>query len=50
MRPAHAIPVNATCISWLKRAGLTGTVFFFIKGLLWIIVPALLAWFGSGGG
>lgn len=34
---------------WLKRAGLAGTLFFLIKGLLWIIVPALLAWIGSGG-
>lgn len=35
--------------AWLKRLGLAGTLFFLIKGLLWIIVPALLAWFGSGG-
>jgi len=35
---------------WLKRLGLTGTLFFLIKGLLWIIVPAVLAWLGSNGG
>jgi hypothetical protein len=50
MKHANATPVGTTCISWLKRAGLMGTVFFFAKGLLWIIVPAVLAWFGSGGG
>jgi len=33
---------------WLKRAGMAGTIFFLIKGLLWIIVPALLAWLGIG--
>lgn len=35
-RPAHG--------RWLRRAGLAGTLFFLIKGLLWILVPATLAW------
>lgn len=50
MKHQHTIPANAAPTDWLKRAGLAGTLFFLIKGLLWIIVPALLAWFGSGAG
>jgi hypothetical protein len=39
---------NATSIQpkifaeWIKRFGAAGFLFFFIKGLLWLIVPALL--------
>lgn len=50
MKHDHAIAADATRTGWLRRAGLAGTAFFLIKGLLWIIVPAVLAWFGSGGG
>lgn len=31
---------------WIKRAGIAGFLFFSIKGLLWIIVPAALVWWG----
>jgi len=31
---------------WIKRFGVAGFLFFFIKGLLWLIVPAILIWFG----
>lgn len=31
---------------WLKRFGVAGFMFFLIKGLLWIIVPAILIWLG----
>jgi hypothetical protein len=31
--------------TWLKRFGLAGFLFFLIKGLLWLIVPALVAYF-----
>ena len=31
---------------WLRRAGLAGFLFFLIKGLLWLVVPALLVIFG----
>ncbi len=27
---------------WLKRIGLAGFAFFFVKGLAWLIVPWLL--------
>ena len=26
---------------WLKRMGLAGFAFFFLKGLLWILIPWL---------
>lgn len=32
--------------TWLKRFGVAGFLFFLIKGLLWLIVPALLVFFG----
>ena len=31
---------------WVKKLGLIGFLFFLIKGLLWLIVPALLIYFG----
>jgi len=31
---------------WLGRFGVAGFAFFFIKGLLWLLVPALLAYMG----
>lgn len=31
---------------WIKRFGFWGFMFFFIKGLLWLIVPAVLIWLG----
>lgn len=33
---------------WLKRAGLSSALFFLVKGLLWVLVPVLLGWFGRG--
>jgi hypothetical protein len=30
---------------WLKRVGVWGCMFFFVKGLMWLIVPALIAYF-----
>jgi hypothetical protein len=29
--------------AWIKRFGVGGFVFFLIKGLLWLTVPAFLA-------
>jgi hypothetical protein len=31
---------------WIKRFGVAGFLFFFIKGLLWLIIPAILIWLG----
>jgi hypothetical protein len=30
---------------WIKRFGFAGFMFFLIKGLLWLIVPAMIAYF-----
>jgi len=34
-----------TLKTWVKRLGVAGFLFFLIKGLLWLIVPALIAYF-----
>jgi hypothetical protein len=31
-------------VRWIKRFGVAGFMFFLIKGLLWLIVPALVAY------
>jgi hypothetical protein len=28
---------------WMKRLGFWGFMFFLVKGLLWLIIPAVLA-------
>lgn len=44
--PAEA-PVRT---SWLRRIGVAGFLFFLIKGLLWLTVPAAIAaWRGWAG-
>jgi hypothetical protein len=30
-------------IDWIKRLGFWGFLFFLVKGLLWLLVPALIA-------
>lgn len=34
---------------YMKRFGVAGFLFFFIKGLLWLLIPLLIAlgWFGG---
>ncbi len=34
--------------SFLKKLGFYGFLFFLIKGLLWLIVPAVLLYWGFG--
>ena len=34
--------------TWIKRLGLWGFLFFLAKGLLWLLVPALIAFWASG--
>ena len=29
---------------WMKRAGYAGFGFFLVKGLFWLLAPALLYW------
>jgi hypothetical protein len=33
-------------VGWMKRFGVAGFLFFLIKGLLWLVVPTLLGYFG----
>jgi hypothetical protein len=35
---------NATT-RWTKRVGMAAFLFFLVKGLLWLIVPAVVAYF-----
>jgi len=35
--------VQSRTKSWIKRLGFWGFVFFLVKGLLWLIIPALVA-------
>lgn len=32
-------------MKWTKRLGTAAFVFFLIKGLLWLLLPALIAYF-----
>jgi hypothetical protein len=34
-------------VTWVKRLGFWGFMFFLVKGLLWLLVPALIAFFAS---
>lgn len=34
---------RASLRTWWSRVGLTGTAFFLVKGLLWLLAPALIA-------
>jgi hypothetical protein len=36
---------NSRAAQWFKRFGVAGFLFFLIKGLLWLIIPALIAYF-----
>lgn len=35
--------MNAKAHNWIKRLGFWGFLFFLVKGLLWLLIPALLA-------
>ncbi|HTK37720.1 MAG TPA: hypothetical protein VL325_04445 [Pyrinomonadaceae bacterium] len=32
-------------LNWTKRFGVVAFLFFLIKGLLWLVVPAVVAYF-----
>jgi hypothetical protein len=32
---------------WAKRVGFWGVLFFLVKGLLWLTIPALIALFAA---
>jgi hypothetical protein len=44
--PALVGGVAPTKARWLQRLGVAGFAFFLIKGLLWLLIPALLAYMG----
>ncbi len=44
---ADRCPVPTGWRKWIARFGLAGFIFFFVKGLAWLIVPALLAWMAA---
>lgn len=33
--------------SWIKKLGFWGFMFFLLKGLLWLTIPALIAMFAA---
>jgi hypothetical protein len=54
LKAAQAKPLAAASgeagssgVRWLQRLGVAGFAFFLIKGLLWLAVPALLAYLGN---
>jgi hypothetical protein len=34
-----------TVKSWIKRLGFWGFMFFLVKGILWLVIPAVIAYF-----
>jgi hypothetical protein len=53
LKAAQAKPLGAatseaggSSVRWLQRLGVAGFTFFLVKGLLWLTVPALLAYLG----
>lgn len=46
--PVTAAARKRICPLWLRRLGVAGFVFFLVKGLLWLIVPVLIYFFGAG--
>lgn len=34
-------------VGWVKRFGIAGFLFFLIKGLLWLLIPALAVYFAQ---
>ena len=32
---------------WIKKLGFWGFMFFLVKGLLWLTIPALIAFFAT---
>jgi len=39
-----ATPAKCPLPKWGRRIGAAAIVFFLIKGLAWLVVPALLVW------
>jgi len=41
----YSVELTMALQNWIKRLGFWGFVFFLVKGLLWLTVPALIALF-----
>jgi hypothetical protein len=35
---------SSSAVKWTKRVGAAAFLFFLVKGLLWLIVPAIVAY------
>ncbi len=47
-RPTDPDPApRASVGAWIRRLGVAGFLFFLVKGLLWLLVPALLVRYGA---
>jgi hypothetical protein len=44
MQP-HDTSNSSAAERWTKRIGIAAFLFFFIKGLLWLVVPTIVAYF-----
>ena len=42
-----ANPKHMRVGKWIKRLGVWGFLFFLVKGLLWLLIPALVAFWAS---
>jgi hypothetical protein len=41
MNSGEANGVSNTRAHWLRRMGIAGFLFFFLKGMLWLLIPWL---------
>lgn len=42
-QPTNKVSSFKKVVLWIKRLGFVGFIFFLIKGLLWLVVPYLIA-------
>jgi hypothetical protein len=45
--PVPSVPSSKAASRWGKRLGAAAFLFFLIKGLAWLVVPAATAYFAS---
>jgi len=38
---------TSASLKWTKRIGLAAFLFFVIKGMLWLLIPAIIAYFAT---
>lgn len=48
LRPMRPDARERAGVRWVQRLGVAGFLFFLVKGLLWLAIPALLAYLGYG--